>query len=131
MECGRFNSARRDSNWSIVIYQNECAINITSFIDVVPSEVVLLSELSDPVVLPAPGLSVLVLVDAVPAQAVTVRVELDVPDVVTLPTCRGGLSIVIRGDAGRIVISEAFLIFRIYIKYEIFGNGSIQCGETV
>ena len=98
-------------------------------IDVVPSEVVLLSELSNPVVLPAPRQSVLVLVHAVPAQPVTVRVELDVADVVALPAW--GRIYYDNQNAGRIVIFEAFFIFKIYIKYEIFGNGSIQCGETV
>ena len=106
-------------------------LDFTCFIHFVPSEVVLLPELSDPVVLPAPGLSVLVLVDAVAAQAVAVRVELHVADVVTLATWRERLSVVIRLNAGRIVISEAFLIFKIYIKYEMFGNGSIQSGEKI
>ena len=60
---------------------------VTCFVYLVPSEVVLLPELSNPVVLPPSGFSVLVLVDAVPAQPVPVRVELDVADVVALDTC--------------------------------------------
>ena len=107
--------------------QSSLTEDFTCFIYFVPSEVVLLSELSDPVVLPAPGQSVLVLVHAVPAQPVTVRVELDVADVVTLPAC--GRIYYDDQNAGRIVIFEAFFIFKIYIKYEIFRNGSIQCGE--
>ena len=91
----------------------------TCFINFVPSEVVLLSELSYPVVLPAPCQSVLVLIHTVPAQPVTVRVELDVADVVTLPAW--GRIFYDNQSAGRIVIFEAFFIFKIYIKYEIFG----------
>ena len=94
-------------------------LDITCFINFVPSEVVLLPELSDPVVLPAPGHSVLVLVHAVPPQPVTVRVELDVADVVALPAW--GRIYYDNQNAGKIVIFEAFFIFKIYIKYEIFG----------
>ena len=100
--------------------QSSLTEDFTCFIYFVPSEVVLLSELSDPVVLPAPGQSVLVLIHTVPAQPVTVRVELDVPDVVTLPAW--GRIYHDNQSAGRIVIFEAFFIFKIYIKYEIFGR---------
>ena len=93
----------------------------TCVIDFVPSEVVFLSELPNPVILPAPRLSLrtrrrevniqqegvnyfesfgndceniggasvspdhlLVLVDAVAAQTVTIRVKLDIPDIIPL-----------------------------------------------
>ena len=65
-------------------------LRVTCAVNGVPLEVVLLPELADPIVVPAaPGrVHVLVLVHAVPPQPVTVRVELHVPDVVTLDTCQ-------------------------------------------